>query len=190
MSKPITVSAEMLNLEPFKAQLRGMKSAVRGPILKTALARAGEVVRLYATNNIRDWNLIDTGALVNSISVSVKTASKAVWIFSNMVYAAIHEFGGTIYPVNAKKLAVPMRDEAENYSPRNFPGELHPVGGEGGLVLVDESGLAQYALVDSVEIPEKPYLGPAVTEHMDEIENAFADAIREGIAASLNGAGG
>jgi phage gpG-like protein len=186
MSKPITVSAEMLNLEPFKAQLRGMKSAVRGPILKTALARAGEVVRLYATNNIRDWNLIDTGALVNSISVSVKTASKSVWIFSNMVYAAIHEFGGTIYPTNAKHLSVPLTATARDIgSPRNFPGELHMQ----GHTLADADGEPQYALVSAVEIPAEPYLGPAVTEHMDEIETAFADAIREGIAASLNGAG-
>jgi phage gpG-like protein len=182
MTKPLIVTSEMLNLEPFRGQLRAMGKAARGSILKTALARAGEVVRLYATNNIREWNLIDTGALVNSISVMVKRAE--VWIFSNLVYAAIHELGGEIYPVNAQHLSVPLSDTARDVgSPRNYPGELH-VQGE---TLADDDGVPQYALVDSVTIPARPYLEPAVTEHIDEITEVFAGAIREGLQAATSG---
>ena len=72
-------------------------------------------------------------------------------------YAAIHEYGGTIYPKRGKYLRFPVSDDA-----------FTPVGvsrGEGGSL---------WASVESVTIPARPYLQPSI----DDIEARMIPEVR------------
>ncbi len=96
---------------------------------------------------------------------------------SNVVYAAIHQFGGEIVPVEAGALAIPMTDEARRYGyARRFPRPLHLVwkkGEKSGWLIelnpdspdaVDlwgdgTMGVRQYLLLRKVTIPAREWLG-------------------------------
>ena len=86
--------------------------ACTGQDLLRAITAGGFVVEGYAKINAgsgRPGLNIQTGALVNSIQTTdgVVISPTQVWISvgTNMVYARIHEIGGTIVPVNAKMLS-------------------------------------------------------------------------------------
>ena len=90
---------------------------------------------------------------------------------TNLEYAKIHQEGGTITPKGHPFLAIPLTPEASRAgSPRNFGADLVPIiGGKGGVLIerrVKGKGarqqvkeIAQYALVRSVVIPARRFLG-------------------------------
>lgn len=178
------VTSQVIGLERFAAQLRSLDNALQEQALARALTTAALPIEAQAKANIEANDLIDTGTLLRSIGIEVVEVTKdrvAVAIGTNLVYAAIHEFGGEIRPRNGKFLSIPLTDEARGApggSPRNFPRDLSPrVNGNKG-VLVDEGGVAQYALVTSVTIPARPYLRPAFDERKDEAMQEFVDALQ------------
>ena len=79
-------------------------AAASGDNILKALLAGGEVVRNHAKLNIHAQELVDTGNLLNSISVQEGSGGKSdatVEIGTNVEYAAIHEFGGAIHQTNA-----------------------------------------------------------------------------------------
>ena len=75
--------------------------AASGDQLLKALMTGGNVVQNHARLNIQKQKLVDTSNLLNSIEVQPdeNAETKAlVSIGTNVIYAAIHEFGGTIVP--------------------------------------------------------------------------------------------
>lgn len=158
-------------------------------LMKAALA-GGEVIRGAAKVNINKNFKRSHGdsGLAGSLEVKVvrSTASECeVSIGPTAVHGRIHELGGTIKPVRAKFLAIPLTAEAGKYeSPRSYPGALHFVGDEGGGVLADASGEAIYALTTSVTMPPRPYLRPAVDENPGRISAAMGEQLRIGIERS------
>lgn len=79
-------------------------AAASGDNILKALKAGGEVVRNHAKLNIQAQELVDTGNLLNSISVQEGSGGKSdatVEIGTNVEYAAIHEFGGVIHQTNA-----------------------------------------------------------------------------------------
>lgn len=79
-------------------------AAASGENIMKALKAGGEVVRNHAKLNIQAQELVDTSNLLNSISVQEGSGGKSdatVEIGTNVEYAAIHEFGGTIHQTNA-----------------------------------------------------------------------------------------
>ena len=79
-------------------------AAASGENIMKALLAGGEVVRNHAKLNIQAQELVDTGTLLNSISVQEGSEGKTdatVEIGTNIVYSAIHEFGGSINQTNA-----------------------------------------------------------------------------------------
>jgi len=79
-------------------------AAASGDNILKALKAGGEVVRNHAKLNIQAQELVDTGNLLNSISVQEGSGGKSdatVEIGTNVVYSAIHEFGGSISQTNA-----------------------------------------------------------------------------------------
>jgi len=79
-------------------------AAASGENIMKALLAGGEVVRNHAKLNIQAQELVDTGALLGSISVQRGSEGKTdatVEIGTNIEYAAIHEFGGSIHQTNA-----------------------------------------------------------------------------------------
>jgi phage gpG-like protein len=101
---------------------------------------------------------------------------------AGVVYAAIHEFGGTIRPLRAKNLAIPTTKEARKAgSPRSMT-DLKWIPGNGRVsYLVNDDGV-QYVLVKSVQIPARPYLRPAYKDNKDKIQKAIGSSYSAEIA--------
>lgn len=89
-------------------------------------------------------------------------------LYTTSKYAAIHEFGGTIRPKNAKMLAIPIKGgpatrasgEPLYHSPlrSTLPQTLDffvDERGTGRFFLIDETGQAWFRLVPSVKIPAR-----------------------------------
>jgi phage gpG-like protein len=110
------------------------------------------------------------------------TWSWAIHVGTNVIYAAIHEFGGVIVPRVAKMLAIPIGDLQG--SPRRH--DLHIARTKGGAwLLIDQAGKAQYVLKQSVTIPARPYLRPALREK----QRVAAGIILKSIFGALRGMG-
>lgn len=109
--------------------------------------------------------LRDTGVLLASIAGRAVDAGVAVG--SNLAYARLHQEGGTVAPKRGKFLAIPLTKEARRAgSPRRFPRKLEPrirKGGAAGVMgeVGKDGRLAKvhYALVKSVTVPARPFLG-------------------------------
>lgn len=103
------------------------------------------------------------GALRNSIYL--KVVGNQARIGSNMVYAAMQEFGGPVVPVYAKALTIPISPAAIGHRAADFPG-LFMIKREGKPpVLARKNGEeieVMYVLLKKVMIPRQPYLRPAL----------------------------
>ena len=86
-------------------KFKEVAAAASGDNIMKALLAGGEVVRNHARLNIQSQGLVDTGTLLNSISVQPgntgKTSATVEIGPANIEYAAIHEFGGAIHQTNA-----------------------------------------------------------------------------------------
>lgn len=91
---------------------------------------------------------VKTGHLRRSIKSGVRViANNAIGFLSaDTIYAAIHEFGGDIYPRVAQYLRFQL------------PG-------------------GKWVTTDHVYIPERPYLGPAIEDNINKIEDIIKDTI-------------
>jgi phage gpG-like protein len=102
---------------------------------------------------------VRTNELRNSITVNRTPDGREVG--TNVVYATIHEYGGTIEPQNAQNLSIPIGDREGSPTKHTDLSFIMPGGTK---LLVDESGKAQYVLVEEVEIPKRPYMAPSLDE--------------------------
>lgn len=112
--------------------------------------------------------LSDTGALLRSItSRQPVVEGNTVTIGSNLIYAAIHQLGGTIRPKHSKHLAVPVSREAKRAgSARRFLAANSKSGflfGKKGVYGIGElrggKRVLHFLLLDEVVVPARPYLG-------------------------------
>ncbi|RPI63877.1 MAG: hypothetical protein EHM48_01745 [Planctomycetaceae bacterium] len=167
----------------FDSRLREMLRMVDPHERQKMVLAGGHAVERFAKQNIKAHHLIDTRNLTNSVTTEPEADGSVTIGPRNVIYAAIHEFGGTITPSRARFLAIPLTEQAKKAgSPTRFSGNLHPQGmSAAGGVLIDESGTAQYALKLSVRIPARPYMRPALDEHGPEIVEQIANAIRRKI---------
>jgi phage gpG-like protein len=122
--------------------------------------------------------LLDTGILRNSLTMDIHPDGASVK--TNLLYAALHNFGGVITPKNSKFLAIPLTIAAKRAgSPRRYRGTLFYVkpksrgGNVGGTMCeVQKSGrrstkvVAVYLLLRSVTIPERRFMGLSANAEM------------------------
>ena len=103
-------------------------------------------------------------------------------------YARLLEKGGTIYPKNAKALAVPISDEAKKFSsPRDMPDlDLIPRKGKPSLLVRQMRSRGNlrgfelhWILVKSVTIPAFGWLSKGVVAAMPEMTDAMQDELDE-----------
>lgn len=105
-----------------------------------------------------DKPLLSTGELANSYIA--EASSTAIEVASRHPGAKLHQLGGTVKPVRAKALTIPLTKEAARYgSPRRFPRKLFSKWGF--LVEIVGNGnkkrwVFHYAFAKKVEIPARP----------------------------------
>lgn len=106
--------------------------------------------------------------LRNSITYTATGSSATVG--TNVVYAAIHQFGGTVRAKNAQFLSIPVTPAARAAgSPRNMAG-LHVAQTlKGQFILVNDKGVTQYLLRKQVTIPARPFLGVSAGDRVELI---------------------
>ena len=130
-----------------------------------------------------DKPLRDTGILM--ASVYGRSDGNSITVGTNLIYAALHQFGGVVRPVKAKWLAIPLTKEAKRAgSARRFPNPLRCVisktSGKG--VLLDTDDEVQYALVKEVKVPARPFLGFSPT-FLERMERLLMDEIAKGVSS-------
>ncbi len=161
--------------------------------LKSQVFRALTLLEAEILQNIRKGAglHVRTGTLLNSIGASKKVVEDSNGFIYGEIgpegvpYAAIHEFGGTIVPKNAKALAIPTR---ENQRPDGLPkittqdlkNGLVPSFVNKGIIFGIFGGkgktaeaMALFILKSSVTIPARPYLSTAVAKKKEEIYKEF-----------------
>lgn len=99
-------------------------------------------------------------------------------------YAGANEFGATIKPNGHRFLAVPLRQEAKEKSPREFSDLVFipPAKGEKKRPIlakvVDGTVMPYYVLMDKVEIPERSFLRSAIDDKAEQ-EKALSIGIKK-----------
>lgn len=108
--------------------------------------------------------LLNTAVMAQG--VTAKMQGDELTLRSTAPQASLQHFGGTVTPTRGQFLAVPLTAEARRAgSPRAFPRPLdfRRKGGPRAKgrpgVMLDDAGTAQYALVKSVTLPPRPWLG-------------------------------
>ena len=116
------------------------------------------------------------GALRQSIYSVVEGDS--AYIGSNMVYAAMQEFGGVVTPVKASALTIPIAPEAVGRRAADFDGLfILKKNGKAFLAKKDGEGIKiYYILLESVEIPKSPYLRPALETNKIRVKQILQQA--------------
>lgn len=93
----------------FRRDLQSLRNKATGSQMESAALAGGFVIEGAAKVNVRNnFNRDPTGNLMNSINtrvMSTKANAVTVAVGTNVIYAAIHEFGGTIKAKNKPFLA-------------------------------------------------------------------------------------
>jgi len=163
--------------EELVAKFRQLSKASQGEALVTVVKAGGMVVVNAAKDNIKKQGLIRTRTLSRDIHQEVVESTNdiaAVSIGTILVWAALHEFGGTVQAKTSKYLAIPVG--TYRGSPRKHSDLSVRKTAGGNLVMVDAGGAVQYVLKTSVEIPARPYLRPAADEHHQDIQSQMTKA--------------
>lgn len=148
-------------------------------VLMRAVTRSSELVRRQAMLNALQVFTRPAGELSRSIMVHANESKLSADIGPHVIYGRIQELGGTIRPVHAKMLAIPigtMKGAPRHRRNTNVPLHIRRVNGK--LFLFDAEGVAQYVLKDSVVIKATPYLVPALAAQQDNIAAEFDRALR------------
>ena len=192
----MTFNAQVIGTKELGAKVERMDEAVQGEKLELATVSGALIIVNAAKANVKSQGLIDTGTLRRSLHVGghsektpdfsagddysdvgglVKTPTRVEMLAgTNLVYAAVNEYGGTIRPASGKYLAIPTGSYAG--SPRDEGLVLKPLAG-GGFALVEWDGNVAFILKESVEIPAKPYLRPAFDNNKDKAQNEIGKAL-------------
>lgn len=103
-------------------------------------------------------------------SITYQATGNSVAVGTNVIYAAIHQFGGTIRAKAGPFLSIPVTPAARAAgSPRNMSG-LHVAQTlKGQYILVDAKGVTQYLLRAQVTIPARPFLGVSAADSTEII---------------------
>jgi len=168
----------LTNAAQLGETIRGLAKLVDVPAFQKCLMQGGHVFEAEIKDNIKRHHLIETRHLTNATTTAPEGTDAVTIGPRNVIYATIHEYGGTITPKQAQFLAVPLTGEAKNArSPRRMPGLTVRIskGGKSGVLLAGD--VAQYALVKSVKIPARPYVRPAFDQKAEEAVKTVGNAV-------------
>lgn len=112
---------------------------------------------------------------IHSETVEKRPKYVEINIGTDVVYARIHEYGGTIVPKKGKYLTIPVSETAKALvSPRNYSGELAKIG-----MTLQADGVVHWVLATSVTISAQPYMRPAVENKGQAAMDSIAEALRQ-----------
>lgn len=165
---------------------KSLDESLQGQALVNTVQAGGTVVVDAAKDNIKKQGLIRTRHLSRSVHLEVAESTNehaAVDAGTDVEYAALHEFGGTVQAKSSKYLAIPVG--SYRGSPRKHGDLKVRKTGGGNLVMVDEAGVVQYVLKKSITVPAKPYMRPAADENHEKVTSAMADAWQQQIQKAV-----
>lgn len=145
---------------PFEAMGRVLKT---GAMLRFRMMRGPDGTaweKSWRARNEGGQTLTSSNARLRR-SITYRATPTSVEVGTNVVYAAIHQFGGVIRAKKGPFLSIPVTPQARAAgSPRNMPGLAVAQTLKGQFVLVDsKSGTVHYLLRKQVTMPERPFLG-------------------------------
>ena len=166
------------------AQTSGIIRAMHAITIKFA-AQAEYYAKGFATTKLR----VRSGRLRSSLKgrpLLVDRRTFAIELSSDVKYAAAHEFGKIITPKRSKFLTIPVHDElktragvARYPSARFVPNLSYAQSRKGQPLLVHElTGEVWYVLRQRVEIPERPFMRPAMRRVARNLSPAIQDALQ------------
>lgn|GEM_PF-4950478 len=176
MADPLT-PAEFAALLTKTAQAGRVKDVIAAALVATGL-KGEALAKLSVTTGGKSGLNRRSGDLANSIASRVEDGPQGPELSlsaggrhggNDVVYARIHEVGGTIRPKRAKFLTIPTQEAKTRAGVARVPSardmDLSWAQGKSGQpMLIDSSGVAMFILKREVKIPARPFLGPAFTE--------------------------
>ena len=111
------MSKKEYTLPQFATALDNLGAELKGTALSRAALSGGYVIEAHAKLNAssgRPGLNVDTGNLVNSINTEIASKSNnevVVDVGTGVEYARIHEYGGVIKPLHAKRLHFVIKGE-------------------------------------------------------------------------------
>ncbi len=171
-----------------RASLARLKDApaVLGRALEASAVVIQEEIRHHATGKTvgKDRGVHKTrGNLARSWQKGTTTyvgGDPQITLGSELKYAAIHEEGGTIRPVSARFLTVPISKSADRRRASDFPEAFVLKSKTGDLFIARAAGKnleLLYALKTSVDIPARRYVTNAIEDSRPEMDRIFDRAI-------------
>ena len=192
MTVTLTQIADRIDRVPNAIRL-----AVRQGV--TELGRRGQ--RLVKEGYLSGERLaVRTGNLRSSVTMATESTSSSERVYlragggqRDVRYAALQEYGGTVVPVNAQYLAIPLaaaktRAGVSRYaSPRDVPGLFIIKSKAGNLLLVRRKGKKNklepmFVLKKSVTIRGKHYMRDALTAMSDAAPEVINKAVDTALA--------
>lgn len=141
---------------------------------------------------------VRTGAMKSSVQVlpmeeDAASITARVGIGGGLPYPPIHEYGGTIRPVNAQMLAIPIGEALTGAGVARFgPRDIEAAGYDSSFVVKAEYShggqaiiygkrggeiVPLFVLVSSVTIPARPFARPALAGMQGEVHRTLAAAL-------------
>lgn len=176
-----------LEIDGFKelaAKAGQLTPEVKKDLNKTMLV-AALMVENAAKRNVQDKFNTKSGEFVGSIGHKLHRIQgfvQAVTVGTNIKYGSIHELGGTIEPRDAQWLTIPMPG-ITGYA-RDYQNTFFAISKNNNLVLFQNEGGSVrplFVLKKSIEIPARPYLGPALNENAAHLTKLIGDAVKRGL---------
>jgi len=175
------------NIDPDRPEK--MRKAIHVALTAVGVYITGEAVARVPVDTGRlrgslTWKTAEGGSSVRAPArpgdgVERPARENVVYIGTNVVYAAQKEYGGTIFPVNAQALTVPISPAAKGKRARDFPEAFLVKLKSGGAIIARKKGKygieALFALRKSVYQRPQPFLRPAFDENRQEIRDIFRD---------------
>jgi HK97 gp10 family phage protein len=128
------------------------------------------------------------GHLADSIGHKIlKVGGLAVTgvVGTNLVYAAIQEFGGTVKAKNVKYLTIPW-DGVTGWA-KDYKNTFVHESKAGNLIIFQRVSKDEikplFTLKDQIEIPPRPYLNPAIKSNERRIIEIISDALNRSFAS-------
>jgi phage gpG-like protein len=171
-----------------------LEAALRARV-DLATARAADIVRgklaAYSTRDLLNARTGMLGRAWNAAPLEKKDES-SYSLTNPLPYAAIHEYGGTITPKEAKYLSIPLPPATTDRGVMRYSTVREAVEAENLFFVVSKQGNALlakatgrdqieawFALKDQVVIPARHYATQAIEAARPEAEAEIRDAVAE-----------